>query len=75
MKHNLENERHARRSEGLAQASAQLDRKIRPRQSVVQIAHSIDIDRRAKEQNLAISRTGMHQAKNAVNRSYFGGAA
>ena len=75
MKHNLENGRNARRSEGLAQASAQLDRKIRPRQSVAQIAHSIDIDRRAKDQSLAISGTGKHQAKNAVKRSYFGGAA
>lgn len=75
MKHNLENERNARRSEGLAQASAQLDRKIRPRQSVIQIAHSIDIDQHANDQSLAISRTGTQRAQNAVNRSYFGGAA
>jgi hypothetical protein len=65
---------------GFAQASADLDRKLRKQgiihnQTANERAAAIDMDRKAKANAAAIANTSVAKASKAVNASYFGGAA
>jgi hypothetical protein len=61
-----------------AQASADLDRKLRKQgiihnQNANERAAAIDMDRKAKANATALANTGVAKASAAVNASYFGG--